>query len=849
MTTVSHGTLVPTGEPVTYTNSFVDYPPHNVVDTFSTVLLSKVYGKDLNYLEVASSGKIAFTTSDSHSLDLLSESGATKFQARDSNDLILMNETETAAITAGNSGDLTLLAADGDSVFNLTTANGIDMATSTGDATFAVSESNAFRQAIGGRDVFIADTSGVTVSNLTVESNEFRVPVGDLAFRPEGVAGQIYYNNETLRFEGFSSGNWQGLGGVVDVDQNTKILAELQPGSDENTLFFYTAGELTMVLDDQGRLGIGTSNPEHRLDVDGNLKAKHAMVDTISIGDGKTIPLALGTDGTKDVIDGESNDGAGVVVAGVPKAEHLSFKERSRFEKSLKWRHGTEGMSGLGQKDNWANESYWELKGGAFHLNHTNTSTGDDMSYIWRVNEKDELQLVRKHKTAKGTKYDVVFKFGNEIGGDRLTQKSVSVSVHQTVSGQGQLETTIRSYSAFGSYRYYCALYPVDATPTVSEIVSASVSNGFQSDTLSENVPIRIVNTFTTMSDGTAIPDAILKVMFAVEFNGTLQGDPSFSFALPGEAPFREALEDVTMQTEIETEIVFDQLEWDTLDEADKEAFKTWFRQQLVEYANVQGIEITYLDVVYSSGSVKAAIKHRVQSTETDSSIAWFTETDRRSLFGQKSKVPLAVPVEIDPARVIKSVKTAKLVAENPVVNQIETNSFNIQFKVSDSISNTARIHLVSSPVPIRNITSSDVVNSADAIVHEVSGAGSEEGEFAYSFDSESPRYVYAVVESVNGTLSRVVSRKFDPIRIIVPETIPKSAASGLYKLVDISLEEGNWSLSLREGIKMYSDAPELTSFLAFFPVGSPDIPTTAAEFFAGVDSGLITSFAEEPVV
>jgi hypothetical protein len=40
-----------------------------------------------------------------------------------------------------------------------------------------------------------------------------QVPVGDISTRPTGVAGYMRYNSELAMFEGYSSGQWSGLGG------------------------------------------------------------------------------------------------------------------------------------------------------------------------------------------------------------------------------------------------------------------------------------------------------------------------------------------------------------------------------------------------------------------------------------------------------------------------------------------------------------------------------------------------------------------------------------------------------------------------------------------------------------
>ena len=73
------------------------------------------------------------------------------------------------------------------------------------------------------------------------------IPVGTTVNRPVPVQGQVRYNTTTSSFEGYGA-SWGSLGGLVDVDQDTKIIAERIAGSDSDTLQFYTAGVLRATL-------------------------------------------------------------------------------------------------------------------------------------------------------------------------------------------------------------------------------------------------------------------------------------------------------------------------------------------------------------------------------------------------------------------------------------------------------------------------------------------------------------------------------------------------------------------------------------------------------------------------
>ena len=71
-----------------------------------------------------------------------------------------------------------------------------------------------------------------------------RIPAGTTAQRPTVPAvGMIRYNTTTSKFEGYD-GNWIVLTGVYDLDADTYITAELTPGANDNTIRFYSNGNL-----------------------------------------------------------------------------------------------------------------------------------------------------------------------------------------------------------------------------------------------------------------------------------------------------------------------------------------------------------------------------------------------------------------------------------------------------------------------------------------------------------------------------------------------------------------------------------------------------------------------------
>lgn len=155
------------------------------------------------------------------------------------------------------------------SVGNITSTNAITANTfSTGDiliddnyiTTTASNSDLELRTAGTGAviiDTFNINNDTITTSgdfNITPGSNLVNInatgaltlPAGDTSQRPTGVAGQVRFNSDLARFEGYNGANWVNLKGVEDLDGNTKVTAELTEGANDNTIRFYINGSQTV---------------------------------------------------------------------------------------------------------------------------------------------------------------------------------------------------------------------------------------------------------------------------------------------------------------------------------------------------------------------------------------------------------------------------------------------------------------------------------------------------------------------------------------------------------------------------------------------------------------------------
>jgi len=105
--------------------------------------------------------------------------------------------------------------------------------------------------------------------NLSVTGPTLQLPTGDTAARPSVPSvGIVRYNSETSQFEGYGAGeSWGSLGGVVNVEQTTKILAETSPASGDNNLRFINNSSESMRLTSTGKLGVNTTSPSKQVEI------------------------------------------------------------------------------------------------------------------------------------------------------------------------------------------------------------------------------------------------------------------------------------------------------------------------------------------------------------------------------------------------------------------------------------------------------------------------------------------------------------------------------------------------------------------------------------------------------
>ena len=121
-------------------------------------------------------------------------------------------------------------------------------------------------------------------------SGAIRLPTGTTAQRTAGVAGEIRYNSELARFEGFNGTNWINLKGVEDLNGDTRITAELTEGANDDTIRFYVKDDVVFSVDANGFNA-------NQIEID-NIRIDGNVINTTS-GD---LDLILSPNGTGSVV-------------------------------------------------------------------------------------------------------------------------------------------------------------------------------------------------------------------------------------------------------------------------------------------------------------------------------------------------------------------------------------------------------------------------------------------------------------------------------------------------------------------------------------------------------------------
>ena len=192
-----------------------------------------------------------------------------------SNNIIIKGDLTTSNLTIlGDSTTLetNVFTTERLEINNIGTGTGISV-TQLGGTDDIFTASNSSREVF---NIINNGNVGIGITNPGVSlhvagTDGIVVPVGTEEERPsENIIGLIRYNTTISSFEGYGS-TWGSLGGVKDVDGDTYISAENNPGDNNDELKFFTKDVERMVITSNGLIGIGTTNPAAILHVEGEI--------------------------------------------------------------------------------------------------------------------------------------------------------------------------------------------------------------------------------------------------------------------------------------------------------------------------------------------------------------------------------------------------------------------------------------------------------------------------------------------------------------------------------------------------------------------------------------------------
>lgn len=394
MPTAQYSALAPTGDLVFLNSSEpyeVVYPASDVVDTFGTLWTPRVFAQQLGALELGSAGKVAFTLSNEHSLDMrLNKPAKTvELEARNGNALLISTQSTGQSLSLDSGSNQSLTAA----------------------AAMYMSGSNSLDLASGRNLVTLVGGAG-----------------GDMVLQSGG--GDA----------------------VVSV-------------SDQHSIDFYVNSNLV------GSFQHDATDGRYALSVPTLKTASGFDSDRL---DKKVVYLAGRS--SDRVADGGSNDVSGIVVVGAPDGiqTHLD-----RFQKSILWHSPTpDAMRYLATERGVAEEPFWEVRGGSMRLTHTNPSSGSEMSYALRINQRDELEIVRRKLDAWGEEtVEEVARFGQKrqpngsVGSSTADVGTLSFQSAERVAQGAGLDVVVRSFHCFNAYEVILGLYNQFDTPDSDEMV------------------------------------------------------------------------------------------------------------------------------------------------------------------------------------------------------------------------------------------------------------------------------------------------------------------------------------------------------------------------------------------
>ena len=211
---------------------------------------------DAEFEDIKISGNQITTTNSNSNLEL--RANGSGIVSIPSNNLTVSNNLVANGTITANALDVANINATTFNTDNIQiTQNYITTTDSSSDLDLRASGSGAIKlEGLTVNDTTISSATNITFNPgselLVIDSTGgLRLPIGTTAQRDNSAgSGQLRYNTDLNRFEGYDGSNWFNLAGVEDLDGNTKITAETSPGANDNVITFKIAGSDIATLTD-----------------------------------------------------------------------------------------------------------------------------------------------------------------------------------------------------------------------------------------------------------------------------------------------------------------------------------------------------------------------------------------------------------------------------------------------------------------------------------------------------------------------------------------------------------------------------------------------------------------------
>lgn len=274
-----YDSITASSEKIQYSANVGLYPEADTISILGPVWLPRVYGKDLTAFEIASSGKIAITINDVHSLDIskigqlttLSTKGTDSLQYSVNNGGMTMNFDSTSnniSLYAGSnivqtaSNDFRITAFSNVSV--LASNGSLALSSQTSNMTFVMNHTNNKTTLYSSNDI-VQYTSNNFILNTTSNVNAYAI-AGSI--RLAGSASNTWFNlnGANNNIEMYSSNNTQitSSNDVIVTSCNNINIGSTQTGTTtiyaSNVSFALNGSNLTTTLYSSNDITFATSN-------------------------------------------------------------------------------------------------------------------------------------------------------------------------------------------------------------------------------------------------------------------------------------------------------------------------------------------------------------------------------------------------------------------------------------------------------------------------------------------------------------------------------------------------------------------------------------------------------------